>query len=246
MLTSSEDWHWDSWIADDGELYHLYFLRASRTLGNPGLRHTKATIGHAVSKDLVEWINLGETLGPEPDGWDDLALWTGTTIRGDDGVWRMFYTAINTGGHEVKDQRIGVVESDDLHHWRRVIDHPVVEPDGRWYKTLEEDPTASETWRDPFVFRDPDGDGWRMLLSARQIGAARNDDGVIAQARSNDLINWEVGPPLCEPGQGFGQLEVLQIRVIDGQPVLVFTCHPQEMTPNESPMRTRRGRATRR
>ena len=54
---------------------------------------------------------------------------------------------------------------------------------------------------------------------------------MIAQARSSDLLNWEVGPPICEPGQGFGQLEVLQVRVISGQPVLVFTCHPQEMTP---------------
>ena len=27
--------------------------------------------------------------------------------------------------------------------------------------------SASETWRDPFVFRDPDGDGWHMLVTAR-------------------------------------------------------------------------------
>jgi beta-fructofuranosidase len=23
--------------------------------------------------------------------WDDLALWTGSVARGDDGVWRLFY-----------------------------------------------------------------------------------------------------------------------------------------------------------
>src|SRR6185312_14793146 len=59
----------------------------------------------------------------------------------------------------------------------------------------------------------------------------RNDDGVIAHARSSDLLDWEVGAPLCRPGAGFGQLEVLQNKVVDGKPVLVFTCHPQEMTP---------------
>ncbi len=230
MFRHVDDWIWDSWIADDGELYHLFFLRAPRALEDPGRRHAEATIGHATSPDLVEWTYHGEALRPDPEGWDDLALWTGSVVRGDDGVWRMFYTAINTRGHGLKDQRVGVAESDDLFAWRRVVDHPVVEADTRWYKTLDEDPTASETWRDPFVFRDPDGDGWRMLITARAIGADRNDDGVLAEARSEDLLTWEVGPPVCAPGAGFGQLEVAQIRTIDGRPVLVFTCHPQEQT----------------
>ena len=231
MLRLDSDWIWDSWVADDGELYHLYFLKAPRALEDPGRRHTKARIGHATSRDLIEWDYLGETLGPDPDGWDDLAVWTGSVVRGDDGVWRMFYTAINNHhGHVLKDQRIGVVESDDLHAWRRVTDHPVVEVDTRWYKSLPEDPGASETWRDPFVFPDPDGDGWRMLITARAKGADPNDDGVLAEARSADLLKWEVGPPVSEPGTGFGQLEVAQVRLIDGTPTLVFTCHPQEQT----------------
>ncbi|HEV7204232.1 MAG TPA: hypothetical protein VGN18_06445 [Jatrophihabitans sp.] len=231
MLRLDDEWIWDSWIADDGELYHLYFLQAPRALEDPDKRHAAARIGHATSTDLVDWHYRGETLGPDPDGWDDLALWTGSVVRGDDGPWRMFYTAINTHhGHVLKDQRIGMVESEDLHTWRRVTRRPVVEVDTRWYKALAEDPTASETWRDPFVFADPDGDGWRMLITARAKDAAPNDDGVLAEARSADLLKWEVGPPVCEPGHGFGQLEVAQVRVVDGTPTLVFTCHPQEQT----------------
>jgi beta-fructofuranosidase len=230
VLRLPDDWVWDSWIADDGERYHLYFLKAPRALVDPGLRHTRATIGHATSTDLHEWDYLGEVLAPDPGSWDDLALWTGSVVRGEDGLWRMFYTALGTRGHGVKDQRIGFVESEDLHRWRRVLDRPAVEVDPRWYKTLEDDPAASETWRDPFVFRDPDGDGWRMLITARARGAARHDDGVLAQARSADLRTWEVGPPVSAPGAGFGQLEVAQVRVLDGQPLLVFTCHPQEQT----------------
>ena len=65
-----------------------------------------------------------------------------------------------------------------------------------------------------------------MLVTARAIGAERNDDGVLAHARSNDLDSWVVGPPLCRPGAGFGQLEVPQVAAIDGRHVLVFTCHP--------------------
>ena len=58
------------------------------------------------------------------------------------------------------------------------------------------------------------------------------DDGdlyVIAHATSADLTTWQLGPPLCAPGAGFGQLEVLH-KIIDGRPLFVFTCHPQEMT----------------
>jgi beta-fructofuranosidase len=232
VLRLPDDWIWDSWIADDGELYHLYFLKAPRALADPGLRHARAVIGHATSRDLRDWTPQPDALAPREGGWDDLALWTGSVARGDDGVWRMYYTAINTGGNELKDQRIGVVESDDLFTWRRVTDTPVVFPDPARYTTLDaaSPEPVSETWRDPFVFRDPDGDGWRMLITARALGAGRNDDGVLAEARSGDMLSWELGPPVCAPGAGFGQLEVAQVRMVDDRAVLVFTCHPQEQT----------------
>jgi beta-fructofuranosidase len=46
--------------------------------------------------------------------------------------------------------------------------------DRRWYKTLHVDPPrharpgtgqVSETWRDPLVLPDPEGDGWHLLLT---------------------------------------------------------------------------------
>ena len=231
MLRLPDDWVWDSWVADDGETYHLYFLKAPRALEDPSQRHARAVIGHATSTDLMEWTDHGTTLLPSEDGWDDLALWTGSTVRADDGTWRMFYTALNTGrGHVLRDQRVGVVESDDLHQWRRTTDAPAVAADGRWYKTLDEDPTASETWRDPHVFRDPDGDGWHMLVTARLKATERYDDGVLAHARSHDLVTWRVQPPVSGDPSGFGQIEVPQVRVVDGRPVLVFTCHPEEQS----------------
>ncbi len=234
MLTLAENWIWDSWIADDGEVYHLYYLQAPRALEDPSLRHARATVGHATSTDLTNWQVEPQALGPDPDGWDDLATWTGSVVRADGGEWAMFYTAISTRGYELRDQRIGLVTSRDLYTWQRITDQPIVRPDPRWYQTLPEVEAGgdrpSETWRDPFVFRDPDGDGWRMLITARARGAARLEDGVLAEARSEDLLQWRVGPPVCSPGHGFGQLEVPQVRLIDGSPTLVFTCHPQEQS----------------
>jgi beta-fructofuranosidase len=151
-------------------------------------------------------------------------------VQGDDGVWRLFYTAISTRVHRLRDQRIGVAESTDLVTWHRAGDVPAVEPDASRYKTLEEDPLASETWRDPFVFRLDDG--WHMLITARLLGRPRNADGVLAHATSPDQRHWTVQDPISGTS-GFGQLEVPQIRQVDGTWVLVFTCHPQEQTPEQ-------------
>jgi beta-fructofuranosidase len=232
MLRLEEAWIWDSWIADDGDRYHLFFLRAPRALGDPGLRHTAATIGHATSRDLVDWEVHADALRPEAGRWDDVALWTGSVARGDDGVWRMYYTGLSSvPGRGVKDQRLGLAESDDLMTWRRVGDGPLLAPDPRWYCTLHDDRALSETWRDPFVYRDPD-DGWHMLITARDKDAPRRSDGVLAHATSPDLVRWELGPPVTEPA-GFGQIEVPQVRLVDGQHVLVFTCHPEEQSPGQ-------------
>ena len=62
MLRLPGAWLWDFWLADDGDRYHLYFLQAPRALGDPGLRHVNARVGHAVSADLVDWDYLGVCL----------------------------------------------------------------------------------------------------------------------------------------------------------------------------------------
>jgi beta-fructofuranosidase len=230
VLRLPEDWVWDSWIADDGELYHLFFLKARRALGDPRLRHTAARIGHATSVDLSRWEPRADALAPAPGGWDDLALWTGSVARGEDGVWRLYYSALSTGrGLGTRDQRIGIAESDDLFRWRRVGERPLVAPDPRWYQTLDQDPSVSQTWRDPFVFEDPAGEGWHMLITARAPGAPRLRDGILAHARSPDMLAWELQPPLCEPA-GFGELEVSQLRTVEGLALLVFTCQPHEQS----------------
>lgn len=233
MLALPDHWVWDSWIADDGDRYHLYFLKAPRALRDPRLRHTAASIGHATSTDLITWAVHDDALLPNTAGWDDLALWTGSVVQGDDGVWRLYYTALSTSpGHGTRDQRIGMAESDDLFQWRRVGDGPVVRPDARHYQTIPEDPASSDTWRDPFVFKDPAGDGWHMLLCARAPGARRLGDGVLGHARSPDMRTWQLRPPLTAPA-GFGELEVPEVRIVGGWPVLLFTCHPNEQSPEQ-------------
>ncbi|WP_369227174.1 hypothetical protein AB5J52_42390 [Streptomyces sp. R39] len=60
-----------------------------------------------------------------------------------------------------------------------------------------------------------------MLITARVPHGPARRRGVIGYARSDDLLNWDVQPPLTEPA-GFGHLEVPQVAVVDGQPLLLF------------------------
>ncbi|MFI7587216.1 glycosyl hydrolase family 32 [Spongisporangium articulatum] len=233
MLRLDDAWVWDSWPLDtgDGGEHHLFFLRAPRSLA-PDDRHWNARIGHAVSPDLETWRVLPDALHPSSGpAFDDLATWTGSVVRGDDGTWNLFYSAVSRAeGGRV--QRIGRALSDDLLTWhrdpRQAGGAALLEADPRWYETRELGAWREEAWRDPWVFRDPGGDGWHMLITARLRTGRTLERGTIGHARSADLLDWEVQPPLTAPA-GFGQLEVAHTVRVDGRWVLVFCCLPPEL-----------------
>jgi beta-fructofuranosidase len=224
MLRLPDAWTWDFWLADTGSEYHLFFLRAPRTLRDPDLHHGRASVGHAVSTDLFDWTLLTDALvKSDSPAFDDLATWTGSVVQDRDGVWRMFYTGVSEReGAWV--QRIGFATSTDLITWDKHPDNPILGPDRRWYEVRGESTSGDEAWRDPWVFADPGGDGWHMLITARAGHGTFAERGVVGHARSADLLRWEAGPPLSAPDSGFGQLEVCQVEIVDGRPVLVFCC----------------------
>ena len=63
MLRLPEDWVWDSWIADDGDRYHLFFLRTPRALGD-----ARAGAG------ALYLTSSGVTVSPRP-GAGHVASW---------------------------------------------------------------------------------------------------------------------------------------------------------------------------
>jgi beta-fructofuranosidase len=229
MLRLASSWVWDFWFADDGDQFHLFFLKASRALHDPDRRHWRATIGHAVSTDLIEWTEVTDAIVPsEAPAFDDLATWTGSVVRADDGTWRMFYTGVDRE-HGGLVQRVGSAASADLVNWS-TTGRALVAPDGRWYERLADGAWPDEAWRDPWVFRDPSGDGWRMLLTARANVGDPSSRGVVGTAWSADLETWRVEAPRSVTGSGFGQLEVLQLEHVDGRWVLLFSCLGSELS----------------
>ena len=198
-LRLPDRWLWDFWFAVDGDEVHVFFLQAPRALGDPELRHRRATIGHAVSRDLREWRLLPDALGPGAAGsFDEVATWTGCVVR-EAGAWAMYYTGLAADGV----QRVGLAVSEDLETWEKR--GPLVEADPALYER--------EHWRDPWVV-EIDGRS-HMLLCARVAGGPQATRGVIGHAVRGADGTWTAAAPLSEPGS-FYQLEVPQLVELGG------------------------------
>ena len=216
MLQLADAWVWDSWYAHEGANLHAFYLKASKALVDPELRHSHPIAGHSVSRNGIDWTECPDALALGRTGaFDDQGIWTGSIIEVD-GQWHLFYTGI-CRETMTKVQRIGHAVSEDLSTWRRIDDVPCVSADPRWYQTFERD--GEEPWRDPWVFRW--NDRWHMLITAKQATGPEGKRGCIAHAVSDDLYTWEVLAPLTSD-VGLTQLEVLQVHELDGQWVCVF------------------------
>jgi len=219
-------WIWDSWYVRDGDLWHGFFLQADKTLGDPDLRHFNVTQGHATSRDLKAWEHRGTSFAPaEPQAWDDYTTWTGSVVKGDDGLWHLFYTGSSRAEQGLK-QRIGHATSRDLHRWQRVGDGLALDIDER-YEEYTPGHWHDRAMRDPWVMRDPSGDGWLMYFTARVPGREEpNAGGAIGFATAPDLYAWTLEDPVYAAGD-FGQLEVPQVFEAGGRWYCLFCTAPE-------------------
>ena len=224
-----DKWVWDFWFAQDGPDTHIFYLQADRALGDEALRHWNVSIGHAVSQDLRNWTRLPDALAPvgpdHPDAWDSYTTWTGSVIA-HAGLWYLFYTGSRRSENGLI-QRIGLATSTDLIHWERHPDNPLIEADPRWYELLDRSAWHDQAWRDPFVFQHPHTGAFHAFITGRVKDGPPDARGVIAHARSQDLLRWEVLPPVTAPGE-FGHMEVPQLLHIEGRWYLLFSCPAKE------------------
>ena len=229
MLELADHWVWDCWLCDDGEDFHIFFLRASKALVDPDRRHFRASVGHAKSKDLKNWTLLPDALvAADAPAWDQVATWTGSVVKNPaDNLYYMFYTGVTLPNGGIV-QQIGLATSPDLITWTRYSDKPVTSADRRYYAT-QEDGAEHTHWRDPWVFFDERDNKWHMLNTADIKGSTNKKIcATVAHSTSIDLKTWEVQPPL-HGESGFGQVEVIQVEQIDGKWVLVFCVNAHDL-----------------
>ena len=247
-----DKWIWDSWFVFDGSHYHAYYLSASRALGDPQRRHRHPIVGHAVSQDLTNWTVVVDALiVSDSPAFDSYTTWTGSVVKGDDGLWWMYYTGTSReDGGDI--QTVGAATSPDLYTWTKLSSNAMVAADERWYEKLGQSTWPDEAWRDPWVFKAEPGQLiggqhyndeagitelansnplWHMLVTARSNVGPVATRGVMGHAVSTDQRNWQVLPPLGSLTDDFGQLEVFQYQIIDGVPTVVFCCGWRELSP---------------
>lgn len=222
---------WDSWVLKDeinGEiLYRLYHLDAPDN-GDPESRHDIAAVRQAISKDLINWKDIGPTFMSGPKGsWDDGPIWTGNVYKKDNGEYLFFYTARNHRDGQF--QRIGLATSEDGVTWER-SDKPLSVPDGTWYETMEISPVY-RAWRDPFVIKDEKNGKYLMYITAKTKNGHETYKGCIALAVADNIEGpYEVKPPVLAPGL-YAQMEVPQIIQKDGKVYLFFSCQEKDYNP---------------
>ena len=214
VLALKDKWIWDFWLAKNADDWHIYFLQADNSLADSEMRHRNVTQGHAVSKDLMNWKHFGTCFKPsETKAWDDWTTWTGSVLQNPDGLWHLFYTGTEHA-KEGMHQRIGHATSDDMHSWKRVgtgLCLDLIGPNAKFYEEYAPGHWHDRAMRDPWVMKNPDGDGWLMYFTARVPGRVEpNAGGAIGFATSPDLHTWELQKPIYDGG-AFGQLEVPQV-----------------------------------
>ncbi len=202
----------DAWFYPEGDVVHAFFLTCDDHLE----RHEHWDIGHAVSRDLVTWSDLGIALAKGgTDDWDH-NLATGSILRRGGRYW-MAYT-----GHS--NAQIGMASSDDLHHWQRCDGNPVTSLDRRFYESVGSGHRPMIHWRDPCLF-EHEGYVYHYVCASRDAGPA-DRRGTLGLARTSDLRHWTVLPPpdvevFCE------ELECPQLVRRGEMCYLLFSSQPQ-------------------
>ncbi|MBD3260172.1 MAG: hypothetical protein GF334_00575 [Candidatus Altiarchaeales archaeon] len=221
---------WDSWFIKKGGDYHVFYLQTKAT-ENPQDRHnSNVSIGHAASKNLVEWRELPYALEVgKPGSWDDLALWTGSVIKKGK-TYFMFYTGRCRKAFWI--QKIGLANSKDLISWEKYEGNPLLEAKKYYYIDNRKNRLGKVgAWRDPFVFWDEKSDNYYMLVSAREKNAGRQYNGCVAICSSKNLLDWKILPPIFSP-KVFDEIETTQMIVKDGVYYLFFSTQKENLKPD--------------
>jgi Beta-fructosidases (levanase/invertase) len=131
--------------------------------------------GHATSADLVNWTHKPIALTPSRE-LGEVHVFSGcSVVNGEEVV--QFYTSIGDGERNpTSGAQQWMARGTDMVNWVKPDLNPVLA------SGLHGDLQVTE-WRDPYVWKEPDG--WRMLLGGRAEGR-----GGAFIYRSNDLESW--------------------------------------------------------
>ncbi len=138
---------------------HMFYLAVplaheSDTARAPG--PTPWIIGHATTRDLVDWQRHPPALQTgEPGSWDDLILCTGSVLRRGGRYWMAYSSTSNkdsSAQEPFRVQRVGMAVSDDLMTWGRLNDSPTTIAGPPHYEQISTGERKMAHWRDPYLY----------------------------------------------------------------------------------------------
>ena len=184
----------DWWFAKSAGTYYAFYLHSPVGAKTP--YPSQWAVGLAVGQDLWQWHEMGEVLAASPDEkWNDREVATGSTWRHGAG-WRMVFTA-----RAQKGGGIGLAESADLIHWKKIGSGPVQlhyqpfeVPTAAYWQDRGFSAGQTLTYRvvaDPYVLPEPSA-GWHYLAANCRLQEVPEEvGGCINLMRSRDGLAWE-------------------------------------------------------
>jgi hypothetical protein len=179
-------------VKRDG-MFHLFYTQADTTRNAP---RVQVRFGHAVSRDLWFWQEVGPVLDVQEGIWEHDHVWAPHVIEAD-GLYYMFYTGVNEVQGPVATtlvQSIGVAISSDLYNWTR-LPQPVLTCESIPWSYCSPGQSLGADLRDPFVMEDPGSPGDYLMFHATRLGF-ETEAMVAGLATSGDLLGWQDQGPL--------------------------------------------------
>jgi len=188
---------WDSWLLQDGDDYHLFFL-------------VDGDIGRAVSQDLIHWKHLPmiKNLASEGD-WDESGMhMTGCTAKHDG----KYYLSYGSG----EGRPIGLIVSDDLVNWKRVGD-PVLP---------QKPPYQPGDWRDLSSYWNDEKQQWDGYLFGIHAKTQRSSIVYVTSKDYLNWTYHEpifISDSYSRTNKGFVCLEVPDLFEMGGKHYIMFS-----------------------
>ncbi|MCQ6559246.1 hypothetical protein [Paenibacillus mendelii] len=215
MYRLEDKYVWDFWYARKGDEYHAYYLQYPRE-GDPEHIHSRQSVGHAISRDLLHWDEQPAALQPLPETWNDKGIATGSVIFKDDGWYMLF-----TGNSNRDEGGIGLALSQDLMNWSKVGDAPVIPKPCSFTAKWDGEAIVASPLADPFVYPEMI-DGWHyMVINSHAVQAPEGSRGCQLMLRSRNLTDWEAHTIAAYPKR-FERMETSQIWTHDGRWYMYF------------------------
>ena len=193
----------------------------------PGLHRARRLAGPA------DWTRVADALVRcDAPAFDDLATWTGSVVRHPDGTLvPLLHGRRARRRRRQRADASGTPPPPTSMTWDQVAD----QPGARGRRALVRDAGrrgSGTTRRGVTRGCSPTRTATAGTCSSPPGRARVPPTTAVSSVTPGrpDLRTWELRPPLSEPGQGFGQLEVMQVEVVDGAPVLLFSCLATDMS----------------